>query len=252
MKKLIKGVVFAILLLIIVSCFNVCFHIPISALWSKFIDRKVNYVANTNTIIENEMVNIEHDINCSVNPIFTKAPKAIIYENYCDPFSLQMKIKLLDKDINKIVIKKCYINKKNGEIMNILEMPIENINISFSIWTNDRHSAWGRDYKQFDNSMNIILEKRENEYVDKIYINFNDIPIMYKLDINISIIYEIEIYKGNEKNIFNNEISYIRKIEELNMYSPIRNSKKEDNWHEISIEEWEKGLSFSVIKYYDD
>jgi len=252
MKKLIKGVVFAIFLFIIISCFNDCFHVPISALWSQIIDRKVNYVANTSTIIENEMVNIEHNINCSVNSIFTKAPKAIIYENYCDPFSLQMKIKLLDKDINKIVIKKCYINKKNGEIMNILDIPIENINISFFIWANDRHSGWGRDYKQFDNTMNIILEKKENEYIDKIYIYFDGIPIMYKLENNISIIYEIEIYKGNEKIVVNNEISYIRKIEELKMYSPIRNNKSEDNWHEISMEEWEKGLSFPVIKYYDD
>jgi hypothetical protein len=220
-----------------------CTHIPIWAIWTQAIDRRVNYVANTNTTKENSMVNIELDLSHSVKAIFTKAPKEVIYENFFEPFSLQMIIILLDRDIDKIVLKKYYINTLNGEFRNILEVPIENINISFWVSSDDGHRGWERDYKQFNKPIEILLDKRENEFISRTYIFFRDIPIMYESDTNISIIYEVEIHKGNEITIMNNEIAYIRKIEEAKVYHPFRNSKDESDWQEITMEEWERGLS---------
>jgi hypothetical protein len=229
-----------------------CIHIPISAIWSQTIDRRINYVENTNTITEDGMVNIELDLRCSVNAIFTKAPKAIIYENYFEPFSLQMKVNLLDRDVDKIVLKECFMNTVHGEFRNILEVPIENIDVRFTVRSNDGKRGWGRDYKQFDKPIEILLDKKENEFIERIYVYISDIPIMYESDTDISIIYEIEIHKGNEIIAVNNEISYIRKIEEMKMYHPFRNRVEEDDWHEISMEEWKKGLSFPVMRYYYD
>jgi hypothetical protein len=148
----------------------------------------------------------------------------------------------LNKKVDKIILKQCAIKNINKEIRNILEMPIDAIDVRFSWRSNDGHRGWGQDYKEFNNTMEIVLEKRENEYINGIYLYFYDIPINYEIDSELLITYEFEFYFNEEKNIVRHEIQYIRKIEEIKMYHFIRNRKPDEEWHEISMEEWKKYL----------
>jgi hypothetical protein len=217
-------------------------HIPLSALWMQIIDRRINYVPNVSEVYKENMVNIKNEIYCSVNAAFTKASGAIIYGNYSSPFSFQIIMNKLNKKTDKIVLKQCTIKITNEEIRNILEIPMEDISIEFSWRSNDGHRGWGQDYKGFNNTMEIAVEKKPNEYIDGVYLYFHDIPINYETDSELLIIYEFEFYFNEEKNIVRHEIQYIRKIEEAKMYHFIRNRKPDEEWHEISMEEWKKHL----------
>lgn len=218
-------------------------HIPLSALWSQIFDRRINYFSEENKINEIDVFTIENNINYSVNCTFTKAPKAIIYENYSNPFSLQMIIKSLNKDVDKIIFRRCDLECVNEVCKNLLLIPLENKEYGFSWRSNDGRSGWGIDDKIFDETMEINIVKKENEYVDGIYIYFKDIPINYEIEDEIYINCALEVQFNNGLNkIIEYKIKYIRKIEEMKMYSPLRNNnpKEDDTWHEISIDEWKK------------
>jgi hypothetical protein len=218
-------------------------HIPLSALWSQIIDRRINYFSEENRINETDVFTIENNIKYSVNCTFTKAPKAIIYENYSNPFSLQMIIKSLNKNIDKIIFKKCDLECTNEVYKNILLTPLENKNYGFSWKSNDGLSGWGIDNKIFNENMEINIEKKENEYIYGIYIYFSNIPINYEIDneIYLNCILEVQFNNGLNKTI-EYKVKYVRKIEEMKMYSPLRNNnpKEDDTWNEISLDEWKK------------
>jgi hypothetical protein len=218
-------------------------HIPLSALWTQVIDRRINYLSSSNEIIEENILNISNILRYSVNASFTKAPKATVYENYSAPFSFQMKISELNGTIEKIKLEQCLIENSNNEIKNILEIPLENISINFSWRSNDGHRSWFPDEREFNDTMIIEIEKKDDEYISGIYFHFKDIPINYENDALLSIVYKFLLYTHENEIIeIKHKIQYTRRIEELKMFYFIRNLFPNDQWREISIEEWKKYL----------
>ena len=217
-------------------------HIPTFALWTQKIDRRINYISNKSEILEEDLMIIKNEIHCSVNAICKKAPSATIYEYFYNPFNFQIIINDLNTKINKILLNKCFVITKDNELKNILEILFENISCEFSWISNDGHRSWFPDRNKINEHMEIFIEKRQDEHINGIYLNFHDIPINYDYDEILSIAYELIICSDDQIKTIEHEIIYNRKIEELKMYHFIRNPIPIRGWREISIEEWNKYL----------
>lgn len=220
-------------------------HIPLSALWTQIIGRAINYVSEESKINETDVFTIENNIQKSINSTFTKAPGAIVYENYSNPFSLQMIIRSLNKNIDKILFRKLDLECANEVYKNLLLLPLENKEYSFSWWANDGHSAWSGDNKIFGEPVEITIEKNENSYIDGIYIYFSDIPVNYEIDSNIVLHCVLEVQFNNGLNkMIEYKIEYVRKIEEMKKPHFLRNPdpKEDDSYREITVDEWKEHI----------
>jgi len=243
MKIFLKCVFIILFVSFNVSCSVGIHNIPIYVIWTQFIDRWVYYVSEENIINPENLFEIENTINTSGYSIYTKAPWAVIYENYSNPYSFSIEINSLRKDIKKIKFKQCKLEFSNIENIELLNIQSENIGYGYSWRSNDGHSAHGTGIPmlKFENDVEIIIEKREEEYMDWIIIKFDDITIDYETNNLINFYCIIEVYFDN--NYFKTieyKIEYVRRIEELKLYSPLRNINPKDTEHEISIEEWKK------------
>jgi hypothetical protein len=243
MKIFLKCVFIIFFVFFNVSCGVGIHHVPLNVIWTQFIDRSVDYVSEENILNHENLFEIENNLYTSLYCTYTKAPWAVIYGNYSNPYSFGINIKSLRKDIKKIKLKQCKLEFSNNENIELLNIQSENIGYAYSWRSNDGHSAHGTGipYLKFDNDVEIIIEKREDEYMDWIVIRFDDITIDYEANNLINFYCIIEIYFDNNNfKMIEYKIEYVRRIKELKLYSFLRNINPKDTEHEITIEEWKK------------
>ena len=235
-------------------------HITLESLWINIIERRVVYipieskipeyplihiVPYINEILEENIMNIKSYIRTSFEYSYKRVPIGKIYLSYSDPFYFNIILSSLNQEIEKIVLKKCILVNGTNEVVNLLELPVENLGYNFSWWLNDGSSPYGMGsgIRRFNNKFEIIIEKRDDEYVDNITLFFNRLPINYEFDIELSITYELEIYFYEAVSIVEYEIQFLRKFEE---YIPPSDgsypSPSKRFWYEINIDEWNKYL----------
>jgi hypothetical protein len=226
-------------------------HIPLSALWTKTVDRRINYLNNSSKLDYKDLLyktdfleyNYENLLNFKTriyhgHATFNMKTKGVVYENYSNPFTLQIILEDIDENIIKFEIKKCNIICSQGEIKNILDMSSKNINI-FPWWvSNDGNRGRSGDSTNINE---ILMERTEDERIKNYYIHFNDIPINYETDDEIIIYYEMNIYFKNEIKTYVFENQYKRVIDEMINFPPIKGNKVID-WHEITIDEYKKNI----------
>ena len=226
-----------LVIFMIISLFSSCFnpdktpipftHLPLSALWTKYIDRNVLYGKGFYEFNYENLINIRTRIYPG-HATFNSETKGIVYQNYSTPFTLQIIPENIDKNIIKFEIIKCDIINKNEQIKNILDLSIEN-KVYFPSWiSHDRHRSRTGNNKYLTDKNEIIVEKAENEYIENYYIHFNNIPINYEIDFEIILYYEIDIYFENEIKTYIFENNYNRIIEE----------QTKVGWKEITLEEY--------------
>jgi hypothetical protein len=216
-------------------------HIPLSALWTKTIDRRILYGIGFNESNYENLVNIRTRIYHG-HATFNEETKGIVYENYSNPFTLQIILENIDKNILKFKITKCHIKNQNGELRSILEIIPEN-KVVGSWWVSNYDEYIGRssDYLNFSDNNEIIIERTEDEYVDEYLIHFQEIPINYEIDDEIILYYEISIYFLDDVVTYIFENQYKRIIEEQILYPPLQGNKVID-WYEITLDEYKKNM----------
>jgi hypothetical protein len=103
-------------------------HIPLSALWTQVIDRRVVYYPD-NTIKEYEnLINMGITIFPSGNATF-KEIDTEIYENFADPFRYKMNFEITNQAIRGISFISCFMITSDKKI-NLLDMPDEDTSIN--------------------------------------------------------------------------------------------------------------------------
>ena len=90
-----------IIIFIVISLFSSCFdpdktpiplpftHIPLSAIWTKYIDRKVLYGKGFTEFNYENLIKIQTRIYHG-HATFNNETKRIVYQNYSTPFTLQI------------------------------------------------------------------------------------------------------------------------------------------------------------------
>jgi hypothetical protein len=210
-------------------------HITLESLWIRMTERRVVYRPIEYSIppklkdIEPYISEISEDgIFFLINSIITsseysykRAPIGKIYFNYSEPFSFHIKLSSLNQDIEKIILKQCFMITEKNEIKDFMTL-----------------SRYADSYEPIKTE----IIKDESKMTDVIYLNFHSIPINYKSDKEITIIYEFDIYFFEEMKTIKHEIKYIRLFEEYIHDRGNNNYILGDDriWHEIHENEWDK------------
>ena len=260
LKNLLLPMLILGILFIIFSCVSKIaipgMHITLESLWMKKIERRIIYrpinykipkdslailVPYIDELVEENLISTKNYIRTSTQYSYKRVPVGKIYFNYSNPFGFHIIIYNLNQEIEKVLLKQLILNT-NTETINLLELPEENLSFTYSWWLKDGSSSYGKGIglKKFTENFEITIEKRENEYVDNIYLNFNYLPINYEIEPELSVFYELGIYFNNgEEKIIKHEIRYERVVEEyLHRDEPL----SEQIWHEILFNEWKKYL----------
>jgi len=241
-------------------------HTNLESLWIRTSERRVVYrpveyiipeypsILTTpylNELQKENMMTIRNNINTSMSRFtYKRVPIGRIYFSYYEQFSFHIMLSNLNHEIDKITLRECYMIINDDNIVNILELPIENISQHYTWYTHDRTTIWGLNtgrgsgLLRIKDPIQIVIEKRENEYMDEIRFNFTNIPINYMEHTELKIIFELELYINGEINIIEHMTIYKRIFEEY-IHDRSNNtfvSIAERIWNEISKEEWLKYL----------
>ncbi|MBN2433879.1 MAG: hypothetical protein JXK07_01285 [Spirochaetes bacterium] len=214
-------------------------HIPISAIWSQIIDREVLYTPRPNIIVNDGVFETEYTFSHSVNASFVKGQVAVIYENYSNPFSLDLKIVPMDNSIEKFAIKECIVKVANKNKVNLIT--------SLSDYTICRKSKEGdvRWSEKTGLSENYTVELKENDpgSVNTVFLHFSDIQIDFEIISDFVLKSSFVIYMKNGEHFeIAHQTEYARTIIETKMHHFLRNPFQSDDnsVKEITIEEWKR------------
>lgn len=212
-------------------------HIPVSAIWSQIIDREVLYIPRPNKIVNEGVSETEYTFSHSVNALFSKGPVAVVYENYSNPFSLKVKIDLLEKDTEEIVFKSCVLKPANGNEMNLLSQTSDYAVCRKSEEGNVRWS----ERTMFAETYTVDLQEDEFGPVDFLSLYFPDIHIDFETNADFVLQSTFVIRMKNGKHFeITHDNTYTRKIIETRMYHFLRNPSAfdENSVKEITLDEW--------------
>ncbi len=238
-------------------------HTTLESLWIKSIERRVVYkpimgekseypeilaVPYIYKIYEDNIFDIKNYMTTSRDYTYKRVPIGHVYFSYSKPFGFHIVVNNLNNEIEKILLTQCFLIKENNEIISLLELQRENISQFFEWWPNDGNgtlrTSRGSGLLRFYDPIEIVIEKRESEYMDNIRFNFNNIPINWEIDTAVSIKYELEIYSAEGIKTREYQINYTRIFEEYihersnNKYT----SEHEKIWNEINMDRWNRYL----------
>ena len=211
-------------------------HINLESLWVKMSERRVVYrpieysipefkviSPYINELSEDNIFFLINSINTSRKYSYKRVPTGKIYFSYSEPFSFHIKISGLNENIENIILKQCFMIMENNEIKDFMTL--------------SQYADW---YEP--NKTDLILDR--SRMTDVIYLNFHNIPINYRSDQKITIVYEFDVYIFEDVKTIKHEIKYIRLFEEY-IHDRDNNSFIPENnriWHEIHENEWNKYL----------
>ena len=211
-------------------------HVNLESLWIKMIERRVVYrsveysipefrviAPYVSEIYEDNTFFIINRIHTSRKYSYKRVPIGKIYFNYSEPFSFHIQIRDLNGNIEKIILRQCFMITENNEIRNFMTL--------------SQYADWYEPVKT-----DLIIEK--DKITDAIYLNFHNIPINYQNEKEIIIVYEFDVFLFNEMKTIRHEIKYMRLFEEYihNRGKEIFIPENDRIWQEINEKEWGKYL----------
>jgi hypothetical protein len=210
-------------------------HIPLAALWTKYIERKISYIQEQVILDIPEYISISGEIysqNWELNRVSFKTA----YANAIPPVDLWIEINLMDRKITEIDFVECKLLLNSLEY-DLLNIPNENIQASEFTNSYDERSFSARKYEgEFEQSHKFIINNSSVNYFSGFSLGLKSLLFNCYENEKIIIKYGFIIKdKENNNKEYNSEILYKRKFEEK--------TGADDNgeiWTEINFEEWKK------------
>ena len=208
-------------------------HIPLSALWTKYTERRIIYTQ------EQSMLNIPEYIEFSgkiysqnwelYRVSFTKA-----YSNAVPPVDLFINIELLNREIEEIQFLELKLLTSDQEF-DLLNLPSESIITSEFINAYNENSFYAGNYNgNFYPDFNFKVNNTVNEYFSGFSLGIVGLPFDCYENENIVIKIKVNIFDKNDHNEYSFTSPYKRRFEEN------RSEQYKKIWEEIGFDEWKK------------